>query len=120
GDPLQLRQLLQNLLSNAIKFHRDGQPPRIRIYALYPEPGLWTLCVEDQGIGFEERYLDRIFNPFQRLHGHQAYPGTGIGLAIVKKIVERHGAQVTASSTPGHGTTFRITFRSWDKDNADD
>lgn len=120
GDPLQLRQLLQNLLSNAIKFHRDGQPPRIRIYAQDSEPGFWTLCVEDQGIGFEERYLDRIFNPFQRLHGHQAYPGTGIGLAIVKKIVERHGAQITASSTPGHGTTFRITFRSLDKDNADD
>lgn len=111
GDPTQLRQLLQNLLSNAIKFHREGEPPRVRVYAERQEPGEWTLCVADQGIGFDEKYLDRIFNPFQRLHGRQTYPGTGIGLAIVKKIVERHGARITASSRPDQGSTFRITFK---------
>lgn len=111
GDPTQMRQLLQNLLSNAIKFHREGEPARIRVYAERQEPDEWILCVADQGIGFDEKYLDRIFNPFQRLHGRQTYPGTGIGLAIVKKIVERHGARITASSRPGAGSTFRITFK---------
>ncbi|MEX6502743.1 PAS domain S-box protein [Pseudomonas zhanjiangensis] len=110
GDPTQLRQLLQNLLSNAIKFRREGEPPRIRVYAERQGLTSWTLCVADQGIGFDEKYLDRIFNPFQRLHGPQAYPGTGIGLAIVKKIAERHGARVNASSCPGQGSTFRIVF----------
>ncbi|MET1076415.1 MAG: PAS domain S-box protein [Pseudomonas sp.] len=111
GDPTQLRQLLQNLLSNALKFHAPGVAPRVRIYAQADGPEHWLLCVEDQGIGFEEKYLDRIFNPFQRLHGRDAYPGTGIGLAIVKKIVERHAASITASSVPGQGTVFRIRFR---------
>ncbi len=112
GDPMQIRQLLQNLLSNAVKFHKDDQPPQIRIYAEQQTDREWSLCVEDQGIGFDEKYQARIFNPFQRLHGRQAYPGTGIGLAIVKKIVERHGAKVTASSKPGQGSVFRVTFPS--------
>ncbi|MBS7661648.1 PAS domain S-box protein [Pseudomonas lalucatii] len=110
GDPTQIRQLLQNLLSNAVKFHKDGQPPCIRIYSEQVKSGEWALCVEDQGIGFDEKYLDRIFNPFQRLHGRGVYPGTGIGLAIVKKIVERHHARISASSTPGQGSLFRVTF----------
>lgn len=110
GDPTQIRQLLQNLLSNAVKFHKDDQPPCIRIYAEHVTSGEWTLCVEDQGIGFDEKYLDRIFNPFQRLHGRGVYPGTGIGLAIVKKILDRHHARISASSTPGQGSLFRITF----------
>lgn len=110
GDPTQIRQLLQNLLSNAVKFHKDEQPPCIRIYAEQEESGEWTLSVEDQGIGFDEKYLDRIFNPFQRLHGRGVYPGTGIGLAIVKKIVDRHHARISASSTPGQGSLFRVTF----------
>lgn len=110
GDPTQIRQLLQNLVSNAVKFHQDGQPPCIRIYAEQVKSGEWTLCVEDQGIGFDEKYLDRIFNPFQRLHGRGVYPGTGIGLAIVKKIVERHRAHISASGTPGQGSLFRVTF----------
>lgn len=110
GDPTQIRQLLQNLLSNAVKFHKDEQPPCIRIYAEQEESGEWTLSVEDQGIGFDEKYVDRIFNPFQRLHGRGVYPGTGIGLAIVKKIVDRHHARISASSTPGQGSLFRVTF----------
>ncbi|QLC77451.1 PAS domain S-box protein [Pseudomonas sp. LPB0260] len=112
GEPTHIRQLLQNLLSNAAKFHAPGQPPKIRIYSEASGKNEWTLCVEDQGIGFDEKYLDRIFNPFQRLHDRQSYAGTGIGLAIVKKIVDHHRATVTASSRPGHGTTFRITFAS--------
>lgn len=112
GDPTQIRQLLQNLLSNAVKFHKDNQPPQIRIYSEQQTDREWSLCVEDQGIGFDEKYLARIFSPFQRLHGRQAYPGTGIGLAIAKKIVERHGAKVSASSKPGQGSLFRVTFPS--------
>jgi len=111
GDPTQLRQLMQNLLSNAVKFRQKNQPPHVSIYAQRESPGEWTLCMEDNGIGFDEKYLDRIFNPFQRLHNRQAYPGTGIGLAIVKKIVERHGASIDAHSQPGRGTTFRIRFK---------
>ncbi|MCQ4347149.1 ATP-binding protein [Pseudomonas stutzeri] len=110
GDPLLLRQLLQNLLSNAIKFHKPGEAPQIRIYAEQQGADEWSLCVGDRGIGFEEKYLERIFQPFQRLHGRQAYPGTGIGLAIVKKIAERHGGRIGARSQPGQGATFCVTF----------
>jgi hypothetical protein len=110
GDASQLRRVLQNLLSNALKFQRVGEYPQIRIYAEHSADTTWTLCVADNGIGFDEKYLGRIFNPFQRLHGREAYTGTGIGLAIVKKIVERHGASITASSVPGAGSTFRIIF----------
>lgn len=116
GDPSQLRQLLQNLLSNAVKFHKPGETPKIRIYAEHQATGEWSLCVSDQGIGFDEKYLERIFQPFQRLHGRQAYPGTGIGLAIVKKIAERHGARLSARSQPGAGATFCVTFRRSDKE----
>lgn len=111
GDPSQLRQLLQNLLSNAVKFHKPGETPKIRIYAEQQTKEEWSLCVSDQGIGFDEKHLQRIFQPFQRLHGRQAYPGTGIGLAIVKKIADRHGARIEAHSQPGAGATFCVTFR---------
>jgi PAS domain S-box-containing protein len=115
GDPSQLRQVLQNLLSNALKFQPPGNQPLIRLYVEAQDGAHWTLCIADNGIGFDEKYLDRIFNPFQRLHGREAYAGTGIGLAIVKKIVERHGARITASSSPGQGSVFRITFPTLDK-----
>lgn len=110
GDVSQLRQVIQNLLSNALKFQVPGNTPLIRIYGESIEGDKWTLCIADNGIGFDEKYLDRIFNPFQRLHGRDAYSGTGIGLAIVKKIIERHNASITASSKPGQGSVFRITF----------
>ena len=116
GDPSQMRQLLQNLLSNAIKFHKPGELPQVRIYAEHQPTGEWSLCVSDQGVGFDEKYLDRIFHPFQRLHSRQEYPGTGIGLAIVNKIAERHGARLSASSQPGQGATFRVTFPAADKE----
>src|SRR3990167_3553858 len=117
GDPSQLRQVLQNLLSNALKFQPPNNQPLIRLYVETQDSAHWTLCIADNGIGFDEKYLDRIFNPFQRLHGREAYAGTGIGLAIVKKIIERHGARITASSVPGQGSVFRITFPSLNKAN---
>lgn len=110
GDPRQLGQLLQNLLSNALKFHREGRPPVIQVYGEQGEHGSWRLHVADNGIGFDEKYLDRIFNPFQRLHDRQQFSGTGIGLAIVRKIAERHQADVSARSEPGKGSRFTVTF----------
>ena len=115
ADALQMRQLLQNLIGNAIKFHRPGVPPIIKIDGtISPDAGddepngkkTLALTVEDNGIGFDEKYLDRIFTPFQRLHGRTEYPGTGIGLAVCRKIVERHGGTLTAQSTPGEGSIF--------------
>jgi len=111
ADPLQIRQLLQNLISNAIKFHVTEKPPVVKIEAkLLWETALVEIMVSDNGIGFEEKYLDRIFIPFQRLHGRQEYEGTGMGLAICRKIVERHQGNITARSSLGQGTTFVITL----------
>lgn len=108
GDAMQLRQVLQNLLSNAIKFHSPDQPPAVAIRAEDVSDDQWTLVVSDNGVGFDERYAEKLFHPFQRLHHKRAFAGTGIGLAIVKKILDRHGATVTVHSKPDEGTTFRI------------
>ena len=111
ASPMQMRQLFQNLLSNALKFRRDGVAPVISLQATVDEESrLCELRVEDNGIGFEEKYLDRIFNVFQRLHGRGKYEGTGIGLAICRKISERHGGRLWARSTPGQGSTFIVTL----------
>ncbi len=117
ADPSQMRQLLQNLIVNGLKFHRPGVLPRVRISsrrladdAFVPGVEQCEISVEDNGIGFEEIYLDRIFELFQRLHGRNEYEGTGIGLAICRKIVERHGGRLTATSLPGQGATFLITL----------
>ncbi len=122
ADPLQIRQLLQNLLGNALKFHRSDAVPLLRIDGkLLDRPGpdgpgrvedsaVCQLLVQDNGIGFEEQYLDRIFDVFQRLHGRQEYEGTGMGLAICRKIVDRHGGSITARSAPGEGSTFIVTL----------
>jgi hypothetical protein len=113
-DRVQIRQLFQNLVANALKYHRSGQPPRVRVYEVDGEGeegsgSDWIeVAVSDDGIGFEEKYLDRIFRPFQRLHGRSEYPGTGMGLAICRRIVERHQGTLTASSRPGEGATFRV------------
>ena len=108
GDATQLVQLFQNLVGNALKFRRDG-PPRIHIRA-EPGDGLWCLSVQDNGIGIESQYFDRIFVLFQRLHGRSTYSGTGIGLAICKKIAERHGGTIWVESELGKGSTFRFTI----------
>jgi PAS domain S-box-containing protein len=111
ADPPQMRQLLQNLLSNALKFRRDDVPPVISIQAsLLPDGRSCELVVEDNGIGFDEKYVDRIFNVFQRLHGRGKYDGTGIGLAICRKIAERHGGTIHARSAPGAGARFIVTL----------
>ncbi len=108
GDATQLTQLFQNLIGNAIKFRRD-QPLEICIRA-EPSEGGWRFSIQDNGIGIESQYFDRIFGLFQRLHGRGAYPGTGIGLAICKRIVERHGGAIWVESTPGQGATFYFTI----------
>jgi signal transduction histidine kinase len=107
GDFPQLVQLFQNLLENAIKFRSD-EPPRIRVTS-YQRDGATEFCVRDNSIGFDPEFAERIFVIFQRLHGRDAYGGTGIGLAVVKKIVERHGGRVWATSEPGKGATFCFT-----------
>jgi PAS domain S-box-containing protein len=111
ADPMQMRQLLQNLVSNALKFHRDDVAPCISIRGrVEPEARRCELRVEDNGIGFDEKYLDRIFNLFQRLHGRGKYEGSGIGLAICRKIAERHGGSIQARSAPGQGATFIVSL----------
>ena len=107
-DPTQLGQVLQNLISNAIKFCGDA-PPKISISARERDR-FWEFCVADEGIGIEAEFFTRIFTIFQRLHERGAYEGNGIGLAIVKKIVERHGGQVALESTPGEGSQFTFTL----------
>lgn len=111
ADPTQMRQLFQNLLSNALKFHHPGRPPRIQITA-EEEPGgaLCRINITDNGIGFDEKYRERIFGVFQRLHGRGHYEGSGVGLAICRKIIERHGGSISATSVPGLGSTFVVTL----------
>jgi PAS domain S-box-containing protein len=119
ADPTQMRQLFQNLIANAVKFQRPGVPPVVEIVGELlidsPIPNgeplpTCRLTIRDNGIGFDEKYLDRIFQVFQRLHGREEYEGTGIGLAICRKIVEQHGGAITARSRLGEGTTFVVTL----------
>ena len=106
GDSGQLTQLFQNLIDNAIKFHRDEQP-LVHVSARLEE-GDCICSVQDNGIGIAPEYVDKIFVLFQRLHTRKEYPGTGIGLAICKRIVERHGGQIWVESSPGKGSTFHF------------
>ncbi len=125
ADALQMRQLLLNLMGNALKFHAPGTVPLVQVQARVitstgapgaskVEPGaevqLCELTVTDNGIGFDEKYLDRIFAVFQRLHGRQEYEGTGIGLAVCRRIADRHGGSITARSKPGEGAVFIVTL----------
>ena len=109
ADPVQMRQLFQNLLGNALKY-RGEKPPAIRVYSKPSgRDGFHEIRVEDNGIGFDECFLKKIFKPFQRLHGQSAsYQGTGMGLAICRRIVERHGGSITAHSKPDHGAVFIV------------
>jgi PAS domain S-box-containing protein len=124
SDSTQMRQLFQNLIGNALKFHRKDVPPVVRVSAeiidslgANPDANGRTqtaatcrISFADNGIGFDEKYLDRVFTIFQRLHGRGDYEGTGIGLAVCRRIVERHNGTITARSQPGHGSTFVVTM----------
>jgi PAS domain S-box-containing protein len=116
AEPVQMRQLLQNLIGNALKFRRPEEPPVVKVSAeIFPDPNasekkLCRLTVSDNCIGFEEKYAERIFQVFQRLHTRNEYEGTGMGLAIVKKIALYHGGDVVAKSKPGEGATFIMTI----------
>ena len=120
ADPLQMRQLIQNLVGNALKFHEVGQVPVVEIRGKHlrqgdrlldgtfvEEEACW-IVVKDNGIGFDEKYLDRIFDVFQRLQPRDVHEGTGVGLAICRKIVDRHGGAITAKSQPDQGATFIV------------
>jgi signal transduction histidine kinase len=110
ADAPQMRQLLQNLISNAIKFRREGVTPEVDVESKV-ESGWVTITVRDNGIGFDPQYSRRIFRVFERLHGRGTYPGTGIGLALCRKIAERHGGTIVARSVPDEGSTFTVTMQ---------
>ncbi|MGD0808851.1 MAG: PAS domain S-box protein [Acidimicrobiales bacterium] len=109
GDPAQLAHLFQNLIANSLKFTRPGIAPHIRV-AAEREGDRWAFSVQDNGIGIEAEYRERIFVMFQRLHNREAYPGTGIGLAICTRIVEAHGGRIWAEQSPGPGSRFCFTL----------
>jgi light-regulated signal transduction histidine kinase (bacteriophytochrome) len=108
ADPAQLRQVFQNLIGNALKF-RGEEPPHIYI-GVERQGGEWVLAVGDNGIGIDPQYFERIFQVFQRLHTQREYAGSGIGLAICKKIVERHGGRIWVTSESGKGATFSFSI----------
>ena len=114
ADRLEMHQLFQNLISNGLKFSRKDEPPRVLVRSRHLEDGSVEIAFEDNGIGFNEKYLDRIFKPFERLHGRGEYEGSGIGLAICQKIVRDHGGAITAKSVLGKGSVFIVTLPSGD------
>ena len=113
ADEVQLVQLFQNLIGNAIKYQSSGVPS-VHISALYDEHAQWVFAVKDNGIGIDPQYFERIFGMFQRLHKREEFAGTGIGLAICKKIVERHGGSISVASSAGHGSTFSFSLAGTD------
>ena len=110
ADALQMRQLLQNLIGNALKYRKKDTPPVVRLNASSPVAEYTAITVADNGIGFNAEYAEKIFKMFERLHGRMEYEGSGIGLAICRKIVERHGGTIAATSTAGQGATFTVTL----------
>jgi light-regulated signal transduction histidine kinase (bacteriophytochrome) len=122
SDPIQMHQLFLNLISNSLKFRKPDTITNIDIYSQelrgsatrssMDSSGVdcYKIVVSDNGIGFDEKYLDKVFQPFQRLHPNDQYSGSGMGLSICRKILERHGGEITASSVPGEGATFTVTY----------
>jgi signal transduction histidine kinase len=107
AEALRMRQLLQNLISNGLRFRRDGVPPIVRVTGSVDGEDV-VVEVSDNGIGIEPRHADRVFDLFERLHPRDAFPGTGMGLALCRRIAERHGGSITVSSVPGAGSTFTV------------
>jgi signal transduction histidine kinase len=132
ADPLQMRQLLQNLIGNAVKFAQANESPSIKIHGKLinsngneedradSKKSEFQFIVEDNGIGFEQKYADRIFGVFQRLHGRREFEGTGIGLSICRRIVERHEGVIEAKGNPGQGASFIVTLPTMHETGADD
>ncbi len=116
ADRMQMSQLFGNLIGNALKLHRPGVPPQVSLESQVIDDDviggvqICRLSIRDNGIGFDENHLDQIFSMFGRLHGHDEYPGTGIGLAMCRRIVQRHGGEITPTSTPGVGSTFTVNL----------
>ncbi len=108
GDSGQISSVLQNLVSNGMKFHGEAAP-EVTVSAR-KQGERWAIHVSDNGIGIASKYCDQIFKPFKRLHGKEEYPGTGIGLAVVKKVVENCSGEISVDSRPGEGSTFMFTI----------
>ncbi|MCU0630985.1 MAG: ATP-binding protein, partial [Methanoregulaceae archaeon] len=109
ADAMQITQVFQNIINNAIKFRRAGVAPVIHI-SVAPRDGMWQFAIQDNGIGIPQEYFDKIFVLFERLHGREAYPGTGLGLALSKRVIERHGGRIWVESEQGKGSTFYFTL----------
>lgn len=110
ADRFQIRQLFLNLISNAIKFHKEGSLPKVEIKSQLTPDGFWKISIKDNGVAFDTKYISKILKPFERLHGRTEYEGSGMGLAICDKIVERHGGLIDVESSPGNDTTFHISL----------
>ena len=108
GDYSQMTQLFQNLIGNAIKY-RSSEPPKIHISATNEDDN-WLFSIKDNGLGIDPKYSDKVFKIFRRLHTNSEYEGTGVGLAITKRIIERHNGQIWVESEPGNGSTFYFTI----------
>ncbi len=110
ADATQMRQLLQNLIGNALKYHREGVPPVVSVTSRPLRDGFWEIMVRDNGIGIQPHQISRVFQPFQRVHSGDLFKGAGMGLAICKKIVDRHGGSIHVASQPNEGTSFIVTL----------
>ncbi len=110
ADPVQMRQLFQNLISNALKFHKKEQAPQIELVAKPVRKDSWDIDIKDNGIGLNVEQKENIFQPFIRLNGRSDYEGSGIGLAICKKIMARHNGNIEVSSSDEGGSTFKVTL----------
>ncbi len=108
GSPSRMQQVFQNLIANAIKFHREGVPPRV-VVSSSESPTHWAFSIADNGIGIPAEFFEQIFVIFKKLHNHEAYSGTGIGLALVKRIIAQPGGDIWLESKEGEGTTFFFT-----------
>ncbi len=118
ADRQQMRQLFQNLVANALKFRDPARHPIVRVHGHRVDDRRWMIEVTDNGIGFDEKYLDRMFKPFSRLNSTSAYEGSGMGLAICRKIAARHHGEITARSKPGEGSSFIVIIPEREADGA--